>query len=328
MDAAAKAKNAKKAKTKRRSNIVLHSNEEGLQVKLEPFFEVNKNGLGLRSSHYQNVLEDKPDIGWFEVISENFMKSGGRPRRILEQIRQDYPIVLHGVSLGIGSIEPLNEKYLQDLEHLIERVQPMWVSDHLCWGRFNSHYAHDLLPLPYTEETLRLLTDRISALQDRLKRSFVFENVSSYLNFKSSEMTEWEFISEIVKRTNCKILLDINNIYVSARNHHFDALEFLKNIPKESIQQIHLAGHSDFGHYINDTHDQDVCDDVWALYARATELFGFVPSMIERDDNIPDFSELYAEFKLMNNIQLRTLNGIATRAPSKGILESPATPTI
>lgn len=259
-------------------------------------------GLGLRTVHYQHVLELKPDVDWFEVHSENFMVAGGKPKYYLHAIREDYPLVLHGVSMSIGSTDPLDFEYLKKLKTLVAEVQPEWISDHFCWTSVGGINSHDLLPMPYNEEAIQHLVDRIIQVQDFMGRQILFENVSSYLTYKNSEMEEWEFISEIVKRADCKILLDINNIYVSSRNHGFAPHDFLNNIDPACVQQFHLAGHQDFGNYVIDTHDHDVPDPVWDLYADALKRFGPVSTMIERDDNIPEFSELMAEMNHAKDI--------------------------
>lgn len=252
-------------------------------------------GLGLRTVHYQHVLEHKPDVDWFEVHSENFMVAGGKPKYNLYAIREHYPLVLHGVSMSIGSTDPLDFNYLKKLKTLVAEVQPEWISDHFCWTSVGNINSHDLLPMPYNEEAIQHLVDRITQVQDFMGRQILFENVSSYLTYKNSEMEEWEFISEIVKRSDCKILLDINNIYVSSRNHGFSPHEFMNHINPKCVQQFHLAGHEDCGDYVIDTHDHDVPDPVWELYADALKRFGPISTMIERDDNIPEFSELQAE---------------------------------
>ncbi len=252
-------------------------------------------GLGLRTVHYQHVLEHRPDVDWFEVHSENFMVAGGKPKYNLHAIREHYPLVLHGVSMSIGSTDPLDFDYLKKLKTLVAEVQPEWISDHFCWTSVGKVNSHDLLPMPYNEEAIQHLVDRISQVQDFMGRQVLFENVSSYLTYKNSEMEEWEFISEIVKRSDCKILLDINNIYVSSRNHGYSPHEFMKHIDPSCVQQFHLAGHEDCGEYVIDTHDHDVPDPVWELYADALKHFGLVSTMIERDDNIPEFVELQAE---------------------------------
>lgn len=259
-------------------------------------------GLGLRTVHYQHVLEHKPAVDWFEVHSENFMVAGGKPKYYLQAIREHYPVVLHGVSMSIGSTDPLDFEYLKKLKTLIAEVQPEWISDHFCWTAVDQINSHDLLPMPYNEEAIDHLVNRISQVQDFLGRQMLFENVSSYLTYKNSEMEEWEFISEIVKRADCKMLLDINNIYVSSRNHGFSAQEYLNHIDPSCVQQFHLAGHEDCGDYVIDTHDHDVPDQVWELYEDALQRFGPVSTMIERDDNIPEFSELMAEMNHAKSI--------------------------
>lgn len=252
-------------------------------------------GLGLRTAHYQHVLEHKPNVDWFEVHSENFMVAGGKPKYNLHAVREHYPLVLHGVSMSIGSTDPLDLAYLKKLKTLVAEIQPEWISDHLCWTAVDHINSHDLLPMPYNEESIQHLADRIMQVQEFLGHQMLFENVSSYLTYKNSEMEEWEFISEIVKRADCKILLDINNIYVSSRNHGFSAHDFLNHIDPQCVQQFHLAGHEDCGDYVIDTHDHDVPDPVWDLYEAALQRFGPVSTMIERDDNIPEFPELMAE---------------------------------
>lgn len=259
-------------------------------------------GLGLRIDHFHDVLENKPDVDWFEIISENFMVPGGKPQYYLHAIRENYPMVMHGVSLSIGSMDPLDKDYLLRLKELADDVKPEWFSDHLCWTSFNHINKHDLLPLPYNEEAINHVVERIKFVQDYLDRPFLLENVSSYLTFTNSDMQEWEFFNEIAKRADCKMLLDINNIYVSSRNHGFSPEEYLLGIEPKYVQQFHLAGHSDFGNYVIDTHDHDVPDSVWDLYRSALRRFGKVSTMIERDDNIPPFHELYAELNIARSI--------------------------
>lgn len=271
-------------------------------------------GVGLRAPHYSYILENKPSISWFEAISENYMGlasgSGGKPIHILEKIRSHYPVVLHGVSLSVGSADKLNLNYLARLKALIERVEPLWVSDHLCWTGVNGENLHDLLPLPYTEEVLKHLTYKILQVQDFLKRPLIFENVSAYLSFEHSEMTEWDFLNEIAKRTNCGLLIDVNNIYVSSINQNFDPITYLKAIPKESVRQIHLAGHSKSGDCLIDTHEGPVTDKVWDLYSIATKLYGKIPTLIEWDDKIPEFSILKAEAERAEDLQKISLKEV------------------
>jgi len=265
-------------------------------------------GLGLRTEHYTHVLQHKPDVDWFEIISENYMVPGGKPLHYLDQIRRDYPIVMHGVSMSIGSTDPLNLDYLKNLKQLIERVQPRWISDHLCWTGVNRTNSHDLLPLPYNEETIRHVVEQIKQVQDYLGQRILVENLSSYVTYKDSEMTEWDFIDEIVQRADCYLLLDINNIFVSAHNHHFDPLDYINAMDGARVMQFHLAGHSYHDDMIIDTHDHDVCDPVWSLYQVALKKFGAVSTMIERDDHIPAFPELRRELAIAEGIAARVLN--------------------
>lgn len=252
-------------------------------------------GLGLRTEHYQEILDCRPNVDWFEIISENYMIPGGKPFYYLDKVRVDYPMVMHGVSLSIGSVSPLDKDYLIALKQLSERIEPAWISDHLCWTGVHGINLHDLLPLSYTIETIQHVVDRITQVQDFLGRPILIENVSSYVSFKSSEMTEWEFINQIAKRSGCLLLLDVNNIYVSSINHSFDAFEFINAIDASRVQQIHLAGHEDHGDYIIDTHDAPIVNSVWDLYFHAIRRFGPVSTMIERDDHIPPIAELIAE---------------------------------
>ena len=249
-------------------------------------------GVGLRRQHYSHVLETCPSVEWFEVISENFMVAGGRALEVLEGVRASYPIAMHGVSLSIGSTDPLNRDYLRQLRDLARRFEPAWISDHLCWTGVGGRNLHDLIPLPYTDEALRHVVARIREVQDILERPLLIENVSSYMAFADSTMTEWEFISTIADEADCGILLDLNNIFVSAFNHRFDANEYVDAVPAERVVQYHLAGHSDHGTHLLDTHDHPICDAVWALYERAVRRFGAVSAMVEWDDNIPEFAEL------------------------------------
>jgi len=255
------------------------------------------HGVGLRTQHFAEFLSTRPRVDWVEAISENFMAPGGRPRAVLEKVRRDVPVALHGVALSIGGTDPLNERYLSQLSTLVDWVEPAIISDHLCWGAHRGRYVHDLLPLPYTEEALRNVVRRVQAVQERLGRQILLENVSSYMAFNDSEMTEWDFLAEIARRADCGILLDINNIYVSARNHAFDARAYLAGIPADRVGQIHLAGHRDEGAYLFDTHDRKVCDDVWALYAEAMARLGPISTLIEWDENVPALPVLLAESK-------------------------------
>jgi len=259
-------------------------------------------GLGLRTDHYDYVLENKPPIDWFEVLTENYMVDGGKPKYYLHAIREHYPVVMHGVSMSIGSTAPLNMDYLKQLKVLANEIQPKWISDHLCWTGLEKTNSHDLLPLPYNEESIQHVADRISQVQDYLGQQILLENLSSYLTYKNSVMEEYEFYNEIIERADCLMLLDVNNIYVSSRNHNFNAIDYLDSINPKRVRQIHLAGHTDYGDYVIDTHDHDVTDSVWDLYAEAVKRFGLVSTMIERDDKIPAFPELYAELQQAKGI--------------------------
>lgn len=259
-------------------------------------------GLGLRKEHYQDVIETKPAVDWFEILTENYLVPGGKPLYYLDQVSKNYPLVMHGVSMSLGSTDPLNWDYLKQVKDLANRIDAKWVSDHLCWTGLQPQNMHDLLPLPYTEEALKLLTEKIKQVQDYLDRPFLVENVSSYLTYAQSVMTEWDFLAELTKRTGCYLLLDINNIYVSAFNHRFKAEEFLNAIPLNCVKQFHLAGHTNNGDHIIDTHDADVIQEVWDLYAKAVARFGAVSTMIERDGNIPPLTELLAELQQAKQI--------------------------
>ena len=259
-------------------------------------------GLGLRPKHYHHILTQWPKIDWFEAISENYMVAGGHPLHILDQIRERYPVVLHGVSLSIGSTDALNYDYLKKLKALAKRVNPKWISDHLCWTSIKGHSVHDLLPLPYNEETLKHVVSRIKEVQDFLERPILIENVSSYMDYTTSNMTEWDFVAALANDSGCRLLLDINNVYVSAFNHHFDALTYFRALPQKRVAQFHLAGHSNMGTFLLDTHDHAVKKTVWDLYRSALEIFGPVATMIERDDKIPPFPKLEAELAKAKSI--------------------------
>jgi uncharacterized protein len=259
-------------------------------------------GLGLRTEHYNDILESKPRVDWFEALSENYMIPGGKPLDYLDKIRADYPVVMHGVSLSIGSTADVDYNYLRDLKKLADRIQPAWISDHLCWTGVHGQNMHDLLPLPYTEETAKHVAERVKIVQDYLGRQILLENVSSYASYIDSSMTEWEFITQIAEAADCLLLLDVNNIYVSSYNHNFDPKAFIDGVPKQRIQQIHLAGHNNHGDYIIDTHDAAVIDPVWDLYEYAIARFGQVSTMIERDDKIPALEELVKELDIARKI--------------------------
>jgi len=254
-------------------------------------------GLGLRREHYPDFLGGDVPVDFVEVISENFMVEGGRPLATLERVREKHPVILHGVSMSIGSAHGLDHGYLARLRSLAERIEPLWVSDHLCWTRTSAHNSHDLLPLPFTHEALQVVCDNIDAAQNALGRAMLFENPSSYLTFPEDEMSEWEFIAAMAQATGCYLLLDVNNVHVSAHNHGFDARAYIEGLPLDRVRQIHLAGHTP-GEITIDTHDRAVCDDVWALYAFATSLIGSAATMIERDDNIPPLEELLEELRI------------------------------
>jgi uncharacterized protein (UPF0276 family) len=270
-------------------------------------------GLGLRTQHYPEFLEGPQRVDWLELLSDNYLVPGGKPLVMLDCIRTDYPVVMHGVALSIGAADGPDEDYLRALAALADRVQPLWVSDHLCWTGVHGRVLHDLYPLPYTEEALEVIVRNVHRVQEMLKRPLVLENVSSYVSFRASEMSEWAFISEVCARTGCRLLLDVNNIHVSSVNHGFDPLEFLAGIPADRVQQIHLAGHSDHGDHIIDTHDHPVADAVWALYEAALRRCGPVATMIERDDRIPPLAELIDELDQARAISARVLAAGAPR---------------
>jgi uncharacterized protein (UPF0276 family) len=265
-------------------------------------------GIGLRREHYGTILERWPAIDWFEAISENFMVAGGRPLYVLDRVRERYPVVLHGVSLSIGSSDPIDFDYLRELRRLAERARPAWISDHFCWTGVGGKNAHDLLPLPYTEETIDHVVARVRSVQEFIERPLVLENVSSYLTYRDSQIPEWECLAEIARRADCFLLLDVNNVYVSAFNHRFDPLEYLRGIPVDRVVQFHLAGHTDNGTHLLDTHDHPIGDPVWQLYREAVRRFGPLSTLIERDDRIPEFAEVAAEAEAARRIQ-REIDG-------------------
>lgn len=261
------------------------------------------HGIGLRPEHYAEVVallgsrDRVPSAGldWVEVISENFFEPGGNPRRVLRAVREHVPVVMHGVSLSIGSVDALDERYLAKLTALEREIEPALVSDHLCWGSVDGRYAHDLLPLPYTEEALVHVAARVIAVQDRLRRPLVLENVSSYLTFSHATMSEWEFLRALIELTDCRVLLDVNNVFVSAHNHAFDPVELIVGLPRGCVAQMHLAGHRSRGALLLDTHDGPVCDDVWSLYRQAVRTHGAVATCVEWDDDLPTLPRLLAE---------------------------------
>ncbi len=268
-------------------------------------------GLGLRRTHYEDFLESAVPVDFVEVISENYMIEGGRQLRILEQVRSQYPVILHGVSMSIGSAGGLDQDHLARLKLLADRIEPLWVSDHLCWTRTSAHNSHDLLPMPLTEEALQAVCANIDRAQETLGRAMLFENPSSYLTFPEDEISEWEFLAEMARRTGCYLLLDVNNIYVSARNHGFSAEDYLAGLPLERVRQIHLAGHDPATperDVIIDTHDREVADGVWDLYAKAIAMLPQpVATMIERDEHIPPLPDLLAELDKARGIASEAL---------------------
>ena len=252
-------------------------------------------GIGLRIPHYAHILEKKPVVDWFEIISENYMIDGGRPLAILDQILEQYKVVQHGVSMYFGSAQPLNREHLSRLKALTRRTGTPWLTDHLCWGSVDGRYTHDLLPLPYTWEAVTVAAANIRRVQDFLELPVAIENVSSYAEFHESQMTEWEFLTEVVERADCGILLDVNNIYVSSINHEFDPAEYVDFIPAGRVAQIHIAGHSRYERFLLDTHDHPVIDPVWKLYERALQRTGPTATLLEWDDRIPSFVEVHNE---------------------------------
>ncbi len=264
-------------------------------------------GVGLRSCHYQAILQHQPDIPWFEALSDNYLVAGGPALAYLRAIRHYYPITLHGVGLSIGSTDALDQQYLTQLKNLIDAIQPSMVSDHLCWTAVNKQHLHELLPLPYTQETINHVSTRIQQVQDFLKRPLLIENISSYLNFKHNEMPEWEFINSVHQKSSCGILLDVNNLYVNSINHRFDAHDYLNRINKQAVQQFHLAGYSDKKRFLFDAHNEPVQAPVWTLYQAALKRFGALPSLIEWDDDIPPLAILQAEAQKAQQLMDKTI---------------------
>jgi len=258
-------------------------------------------GLGLRPEHYGDFIAAPQAVDWLEILTDNYLVPGGKPLYYLERIRRDYPLAMHGVAMNLGSCDPLDRCYLQSIKRLADRIEPAIISDHLCWTGVGRAYLHDLLPLPYTEEAIRHVATRIRQAQDVLGRRLTIENVSTYVEAQAP-MTEWDFVSAIAEEADCDLLVDINNIYVSGRNHRFDPLQYLRALPPGRVCQFHLAGHTDYGDYCIDTHDHPVCDAVWELYRDAVGLFGEVPAMIERDDRIPPLRELMGELERARNV--------------------------
>ncbi len=257
--------------------------------------EISGAGIGLRSRHYRDILATKPPVPWFEVLSENYFGAGGLPIYHLEAVRADYPVTLHGVGMSLGSADPLNFDYLTRLKTLAEQIEPAWISDHLAWISVDGRHVHDLLPLPYTEESLAHFADRVSRVQDFLGRRLLIENPSSYMAYRTTDMTEWEFLQELVQRADCDLLFDVNNVYVSGHNHGFDPLEYLHALPAERVREIHLAGYEEHDDYLFDTHGYRVHPPVWDLYRKTIEHLGPVPTLIEWDTDIPEFDVLVDE---------------------------------
>jgi len=253
------------------------------------------HGIGLRPKHFSQFVSERPALDFVEAVSENFFARGGRALSVLDHVRRDLPVVLHGVSLSIGAVDPLDQAYLQQLRALIERIDPALVSDHLSWSKHGGRYAHELWPLPYTELTLEHVVSRVTRVQEQLGRQILLENVSSYVAYRVSDIPEWDFLSEVARRAGCGILLDVNNVFVSSQNHGFDPQDYIEHLPRGLVQQIHLAGHSDQGHYLLDSHDGPVGTRVWELYHAAIAHAGAVATSIEWDDNIPDLPVLLAE---------------------------------
>ena len=280
-------------------------------------------GLGLRKEHYHSILDapknEQPEIDWFEVLTENYLVEGGKPLYFLDQICERYPVVMHGVSMSIGSADPVDLNYLTQVKQLAERTNAHWISDHLCFTGLSGVNAHDLLPLPYTDDTIKFVSNKIKQAQDFLGRRILIENVSSYITYKQSGMTEWEFVTAIAEESDSLMLLDINNIFVSAFNHGFDPIDYLNGVPAERVQQHHLAGHTQYDDYIIDTHDHDVVDDVWKLYAEAIKRFDNVSTMIERDDKIPELPEVMKELQMARDIYAANKDNSARGIAQQGI---------
>jgi uncharacterized protein (UPF0276 family) len=259
-------------------------------------------GLGLRPIYYDEILSTKPPVDWFEIISENYMIPGGRPLAMLERVRAEYPIVMHGVSMSLASTDPLDFEYLKALKTLADRIEPAWVSDHVAWTGVHGLNLHDLLPIPHTQEALDHVVDRVCRVQDFLQRQLVVENASTYVAFSGAEMEEWEFVAQLAERADCMLLLDVNNVAVSGFNHGFDARRYIDAVPVARVAQFHMAGHTDNETHRIDTHDQPICEEVWSLYEHARRRFGDVSGMIERDDHFPPFADLLAELQRMRDI--------------------------
>jgi len=280
-------------------------------------------GLGLRSKHYPYLLKNDPIIDWFEIISENYMDNFGYARYALEKIAEKVPVVMHGVSLSIGSTDPLNKEYLTKLKDLAKWINPVWISDHLCWTGINLTNTHDLLPMPMTEESLLHVANRVKQVQDFLERPLILENPSTYLEYNDSVFTEWEFLTELVNLTNCGLLLDVNNVYVSATNHGFDPEEYVRNIPHQNVVQMHLAGPTDYNGFLIDTHDKPVPTPVWKLYKLAQELTGGVSTLLEWDANIPPYEELVDELLKAKKVLKGEIPTVAIETVKKETISNP-----
>ncbi len=276
-------------------------------------------GVGLRNKHYPIILSEWPKMDWFEAVTENFMDTGGRPLKVLEEIRQHYPVALHGVSLSIGTCDALDQEYLKKLKELVSRIEPFVVSDHLCWTGVDGENLHDLLPLPFTEEAMKHVVRRVNEVQEILGRPMLLENISTYVTFKHSQVPEWDFLREVARRSGCGILLDLNNIFVNATNHRFDPFRYLEAIPPSMVGQFHLAGHTDKGAYLFDTHSAPVVQDVWKLYEKALCLYGPVSTLIEWDEEIPDFTRLSEEVESARRFYEKSRKDKPKEVPAVGL---------
>ncbi|MDA1353820.1 MAG: DUF692 domain-containing protein [bacterium] len=263
------------------------------------------HGIGLRAPHYQDLLQESHPIDFLEIISEGFMLDGGKPITVLEALLEKYPMVMHGVSLSIGSADPLDKNYLKRLKTLANKVRPPWFSDHICWTKVHGRNLHNLMPLPYTQSTIDYVSERIKIVQDYMEIPFIFENVSSYVEFDASQMEEWEFVARVAEQADCGILLDVNNIFVSGFNHEFDPMTYINAIPHDRVLQYHVAGHLDKGSFILDTHDHDIRSEVWDLYEKTIPLFSGVSTLIERDDNLPPLQDVLKELNIARKINQR-----------------------
>lgn len=268
------------------------------------------HGVGLRTRHYGRALaRELSGVDWVEVITENFLIAGGRPLEVLARTREQVPVVFHGVSLSVGATDPLNGAYLAEVKALADRFQPAWISDHLCWSTLGGHHSHELLPLPFTDESLRHVVQRVREVQSRLERRILLENVSSYLQYRDSQLSEWEFLRAVAEEADCGILLDVNNVFVNARNHGFSAEEYIDSLPSERIGQVHLAGHTDKGTYLLDSHIGPTPSPVWALYERVLERHGAVASLVEWDEEVPEWETLVAERDRAAELERRVTAG-------------------